>query len=76
MTPSRYCQAKAPQGLSKQLFLSLCNSKTEATIRLLHRIDLFRGLHLLLQPHPVWAWQEQGSSQGDHSTKSTAANKD
>lgn len=76
MTSSRHCQAKALQGLSQQLFLSLCNSKTEATIRLLHHIDLFRGLHLLLQPHPMWTWQEQGLSQGDHSTKSTAANKD
>lgn len=76
MTASRHCQAKALQGLSQQLFLSPCNSKTEATIRLLHHIDLFRALHLLLQPHPMWTWQKQGLSQGDHSTESTAANKD
>lgn len=76
VTASRHCQPKALQGLSQQLFLSLCNSNTEATIRLLHHIDLFRGLHLLLQPHPMWAWQEQGLNQGDHSTKSTAADKD
>lgn len=76
VAPSRHCQVKAIQGLSKQLFLSLCNSKTEATIRLLHYIDLFRGLHLLLQPRPMRTWQEQTSSQGNHSTKSTAANID
>lgn len=76
VTASRHCQAKALQGLLQQLFLSLCNSKTEATIRLLHRMDLFRGLYLLLQPHPMWTWQKQGLNQGDHSTKSTAANKD
>lgn len=73
---SRHCQAKALQGLSQRLSLSLCNSETDATIRLLHGIDLFRGLHVLLQPQPMWTWQEQGLIQGGHSTKSTAANKD